>query len=148
MNPNNLREFVEVEKLKGMAPEEINQVFNSLLTRAQTAERKLEDLEELTRMQQVAISVTCMSNTRQSADQQRLDEGNQFRTTALKDVEAAIDREIALRDKLIHLQLTARKVVRDKLDGLHVHPCDEHDDAMKVRQLDPTWQNLYELSRS
>lgn len=148
MNPNNLREFVEVEKLKGMAPEEINQVFNSLLTRAQTAERKLEDLEELTRMQQVAISVTCMSNTRQSADQQRLPEGNQFRTTALKDVEAAIDREIALRDKLIHLQLTARKVVRDKLDGLNVHPCDEHDDAMKVRQLDPTWQNLYELSRS
>lgn len=107
----------------------------------------LADAEERQRMEMVAISVTAQLNTRQSAKEHRLPVGNQYRTTALKDVEAAVDREIALREQLLALKVAAKNLVREKLDDTACHPCDEHDDVAKSKLLSPTWQNLFELTR-
>lgn len=105
----------------------------------------LSDQEELHRMQMVAIQVTAQCNTRQSASEQRCPDPSPYRTLALADVEAAIDREISLREQLLALKVALKPILRDKLDSVTVHPCDEHDDKVKAHAAGPVWENLYNL---
>jgi len=60
------------------------------------------DLEqsELWRMQQAAISTIALCNTRRSFKNNRLPDGNPYRTMALADVEHTVLREITLLEKL------------------------------------------------
>lgn len=40
------------------------------------------------------------------------------------------------------LEKAAKKVLRDALDCIEVHPCDEGDDAVAAKQLSPDLQAL------
>lgn len=47
--------------------------------------------------------------------------------------------------KLMALQEAVQAVLREELDGVRVHPCDENDDKVKARGLPPLMQRLYEV---
>jgi hypothetical protein len=61
---------------------------------------RAEDRGEQWRMEQTAISVMSVSNTRESFIRQQLPADHEYRTPALGDVERAIAREITLIEKL------------------------------------------------
>jgi hypothetical protein len=57
--------------------------------------------DEHTAMLLAAISVAAMCNTRESAAKQRIDKSSPYWTAAYGDVVAAVEREMALREKLV-----------------------------------------------
>lgn len=59
-----------------------------------------EELKERTRMQLAACEVAALSNTKESINLYRIDKSNPSWTRAYEAICDAIDREIALREKL------------------------------------------------
>lgn len=87
-------------------PQTINEYLKSLLQRAESAlsaqaaaEAEVGRLEELQRMQQVAICVAASANTHQSMKEQSIDQSNPYWTPAYGDVIIAIKREIRERER-------------------------------------------------
>lgn len=72
--------------------------------RAESAEARVAELEELHRMREAAISVAAQCNTESSAKEQRIERGNPYWTPAYSDVCAAVDREIVLRARVAELE--------------------------------------------
>uniref|UniRef100_A0AAU6W092 Uncharacterized protein n=1 Tax=Pseudomonas phage Nican01 TaxID=3138540 RepID=A0AAU6W092_9CAUD len=67
---------------------------------AEANEKKLAAELEIERMRLVACGVAAMSNTRESAGIQRVKKDSPFYCASVQDVHNAVDREMALREKV------------------------------------------------
>ena len=103
--------------------------------------KKIDELEELHRMQLAGVSTIARCNTRESLSKQMIDENNPYYTVALGDVKIAMEREIDLiniNKTLKAAYLKAIEVIRNKsyligreiADKIEESP--EHKAAMEV----------------
>jgi hypothetical protein len=81
--------------------------------------------------------------TKEAAKRLRADDYRE--THEVRDLYAApqpaqADARVGLMDAVV---AAAKTVVREELDSVSVHPCDEHDDEVRARQLPDHMQKLY-----
>lgn len=89
----------EVEVVKTLI-EEIRDSLKSISNSLDLIKKRKEDELETLRLQLAACGVAAMCNTRESAKEQRITKDNPYWSASYQDVCNAVDREMALREKL------------------------------------------------
>lgn len=104
--------FTELKTLRdalAMATKNFDAVHDSCVKQGKIIDGMMGELE-MERMRLVACGVGAMANTRESAAQQRVGKDNRYYCASVKDVYAAVDREMALREKVETYEEALRKL--------------------------------------
>lgn len=113
------KEMAEAKKLLAIRDENFSLLHDQLNSQAAIIQKLGSELE-VGRMRLVACGVAAMSNTRESADQQRVKKDSPYYCASVGDVHAAVDREMQLREDLERAQYQVRAADESHMDSVAI----------------------------